>query len=106
MGFFDFLRTPSIQQGVEEQAAQKGSVLVDVRMPEEYQAGHIPGSKNIPLPSIDKIREVADNQDTPLYVYCYSGARSQQAVRVLQRMGYRNAKNIGGIAAWHGKVEQ
>ena len=56
MGFFDFLRTPSIQQGVEEQAAQKGSVLVDVRMPEEYQAGHIPGSKNIPLPSIDKIR--------------------------------------------------
>lgn len=39
------------------------------------------------------------------HYYCYSGARSAQAVSALRRMGYTNVKNIGGIAAYAGKVE-
>jgi len=69
------------------------------------KGGHIPDSKNVPLQSIDKIASVAENKNTPLFVYCYSGARSRQAAGLLQRMGYRNVNNIGGIAAYAGKLE-
>lgn len=81
-------------------------VLLDVRTPQEYQDGHIPESKNIPLQTLDKIRSMTENKDTPLLVYCYSGARSRQAVNMLQRMGYTNVTNIGGIATYSGKVER
>ena len=40
-----------------------------------------------------------------MFVYCHSGAKSGQAVSALRRMGYTNVKNIGGIAAYSGKVE-
>lgn len=93
-------------QGVEEQRSVEGSILLDVRDEDEYGNGHVPGSKNIPLHTIDKISSVVTDKNTPLYVYCYSGARSRQAVAALQRMGYQQVKNIGGIAAWKGKVER
>ena len=105
MGFFDFFRQADINRGVKEYLATPGAVLLDVRTSEEYRGGHIPGSKNIPLQAIDKVTSVAENQDTALFVYCWSGARSRQAVGLLQRMGYRNVNNIGGIAAYAGKVE-
>ena len=47
----------------------------------------------------------AGGKDTPLFVYCHSGARSRQAVDALRRMGYLQVKNIGGISAYTGKVE-
>ena len=106
MGFFDFLRGPDIDQGVREFQETPGSVLLDVRTSEEYQGGHIPGSQNVPLQLLGAEDIVAAPKDTPLFVYCHSGARSSQAVRLLARMGYANAKNIGGIAAYTGKVER
>ena len=105
MGFFDFFKLPDINQGVKEYTATPGAVLLDVRTSEEYRGGHIPGSKNIPLQVIDKVTSVAENKDTVLYVYCQSGARSCQATGMLQGMGYTNVNNIGGIAAYAGKVE-
>lgn len=106
MGFFDFMRGPDINQGVKEYGAAPEAILLDVRTPQEYREGHIPGSKNVPLQTIDKVSAVADNKNTPLFVYCYSGARSRQAVGALQQMGYTNVKNIGGISAYAGKVER
>ena len=105
MGFFDFLKGPDISQGVKEYQATPGAVLLDVRTLEEYREGHIPGSKNVPLQAIDSAAAVIKEKDTPIFAYCYSGARSAQAVSALQRMGYTNVKNIGGIAAYAGKVE-
>ena len=105
MGFFDFLRGINIDQGIQEYSETRGAVLLDVRTPQEYQQGHIPGSKNIPLQEIDRVASAAGGKDTPLFVYCHSGARSRQAVDVLRRMGYLNIKNIGGIAAYTGKVD-
>ena len=81
-------------------------MLLDVRTPEEYRSGHIPGSKNIPLQTIDRVGSVAENKDTALYVYCQTGARSRQAVGLLKQIGYTNVNNIGGIAAYAGKVER
>ena len=105
MGIFDFFKHPDINQGVQEYKNAAGAVLLDVRTPQEYREGHIPGSQNMPLQQLDKVEEVTENKDTVLYVYCRSGARSRQAVSLLQAMGYTNVHNIGGIAAYSGKVE-
>jgi len=106
MGFFDFLKQPDVNKGVNDYRNAPGAVLLDVRTPQEYSEGHIPGSKNVPLQALDKVRSVVENKDTELFVYCYSGARSKQATAMLQHMGYANVTNIGGIAAYHGKVER
>ena len=106
MGFFDFLRGPDINQGVAEWGATPGGVLLDVRTPQEYREGHIPNSVNLPLETLGGGSSIPAGKDAPLFVYYYSGARSRQAVGLLGRIGYANAKNIGGIAAYKGKVER
>ena len=105
MGFFDLFRQPDINQGVEEYRAVPQAILLDVRTPEEYGGGHVPGSRNLPLQQIEKITAIAEKKETPLFVYCQSGARSRQAVSLLQRMGYVNVNNIGGMSAYQGEVE-
>ena len=104
MGFFQRFRGPDIHQGVKECADNPDAVLLDVRTPQEHRDGHIPGSQNLPLQTIDMIEEVADNRDTPIYVYCHSGVRSSQAAAHLEELGYTNVKDLGGIIAWSGKV--
>ena len=106
MRFFDFLKGPDINQGVKEYSTTDGAVLLDVRTPDEYRQGHIPGSKNVPLQSIDKVTVMINNKATPIFVHCLSGARSRQTAAILQQMGYTNVKNIGGISAYAGKVER
>ena len=106
MGVFNFLRGPDINQGVKEYGETGGALLLDVRTPQEYRAGHIPGSKNIPLASLAQPGAVTFQKDTPLFVYCYSGSRSRQAADILKGMGYTNVKNLGGIASYTGKVEK
>ena len=106
MSIFDFFQQPDIHKGLKEYAEKENAVLLDVRTPQEYREGHIPGSKNVPLQTLDEVRSVVENKDTELFVYCYSGARSRQAAAALGQMGYTNVRNIGGIAAYQGKVER
>ena len=106
MRFFDFLKSPDINQGVKEYSTTDGAVLLDVRTPDEYRQGHIPGSKNVPLQSISKVAGMIDNKSTPIFVHFLSGARSRQAAAILKQMGYTNVKNIGGISSYAGKVER
>ena len=106
MGLFDFFKSVDINKGIEEYKASEGALLLDVRTAQEYREGHIPGSVNIPLQSIANGRTPGDNKNKQLYVYCHSGSRSRQAVSLLKGMGYSNIKNIGGIAAYRGKVER
>ena len=106
MSFFDFMKGPDINQGVKEYSTTDGAVLLDVRTPDEYRQGHIPGSKNVPLQSISKVAGMIDNKSTTIFVHCLSGARSRQAAAILKQMGYTNVKNIGGISAYAGKVER
>ena len=106
MRLFDFLKDPDINQGVKEYSTTDGAVLLDVRTPDEYRQGHIPGSKNVPLQSISKVAGMIDNKSTTIFVHCLSGARSRQAAAILKQMGYTHVKNIGGISAYAGKVER
>ena len=83
MGLMDFLKPADINAGVEEFRATPGARLVDVRTPGEYAGGHIPGAVNVPLQQIGAIASEVPDKGTPLFVYCMSGARSQQAVGAL-----------------------
>jgi len=106
MGIFDFLKGADINSGLKEYEQTEGALLLDVRTPAEYREGRIPGSKNIPLDELGNIASLVPEKDRPLFLYCYSGARSRQAVALLQSMGYSRVKNLGGIAAYRGKVEE
>ena len=105
MRSISFSRRPSIEQGLKEFSAAPGAVLLDVRSVQEYRDGHIPGSKNLPLRSLEEAASVVERMDAPIYVYCLSGVRSQQAAERLQEMGYEHAKSIGGIASYSGQLE-
>lgn len=106
MGFFDFFHSPDINEGVNQYKATPGAVLLDVRTVQEYRDRHIPGSKNVPLQSIETVSSVVRDKSTPIFVHCLSGSRSGQAAAILGHMGYSNVKNIGGISAYRGKVER
>lgn len=80
-------------------------ILLDVRTPQEYREGHLPGSINIPLQNIEDADELSEDKTVSIYVYCQSGARSSRAMIELSELGYTNVKNLGGIAAYTGKVE-
>ncbi len=105
MSLFNFLKSPDINQGIQDCKAIPSAVILDVRTPQEYREGHIPGSRNVPLQSLDGVEGVTDRKDTPIFVYCYSGSRSRQAAGMLAEMGYTNVKNLGGISDYRGKVE-
>ena len=66
MGFLDFLKGPDTDQGVRAFRETPGAVLLDVRTPQEYREGRIPGSKNVPLQELDRVAAVAARRDTPL----------------------------------------
>lgn len=104
MGLFDFFKVPDINEGVEQFFSTPGAVLLDVRTGGEYAAGHIHGSRNLPLQEIEKAPSLIPRRDTPLFVCCQSGARSRQAAALLQKQGYTNVTNIGGISAYRGRA--
>ncbi len=106
MGFFTMQKRHDINEGVRRFLNTADAVLLDVRTEEEYLMGHIPGSQNVPLAAIDNVEDAVENKDTQLYVYCRSGARSRQAVDLLEKMGYTNVTNIGGMITYSGKVER
>ena len=105
MGFLGFFSKHDINYHLDSYRSTPGAVLLDVRTPQEFHEGHIPQSVNIPLQTIDKAESIIENKDTPIFVYCRSGARSAQAAALLSHMGYNNLTDLGGIVHYRGKVE-
>ena len=93
----------NINSYIEEYKETANAALIDVREPNEYKAGHIPGAKNIPLSEIETI-SIDKNQ--LLYVYCLRGARSRKAVSILKKKGYMNVISIGGIKRYRGELQR
>ena len=106
MGFFDRFKAPDINAGLERFRETPGAMLLDVREADEYANGHIPGSVSLPLSSVDTAEILIYRKETPLFVYCLTGARSAQAVNKLERLGYKHVENIGGIRTYRGKKEE
>ena len=80
---------------------EKG-VVIDVCEPSEYAAGHVGGSKNVPLADLEsKLGAAVKNKGLPLILVCQTGARSGRAVAIAKKLGYQNAQNLsGGLRAW------
>ena len=100
---FNLFRRPDINRGVEEFRNIPGALLLDVRTPEEFREGHIPGSRNLPLQNLEEA--AIETETVPVFLYCRSGNRSATAARILRSMGYRNVTDLGGISAWRGDLE-
>jgi rhodanese-related sulfurtransferase len=79
---------------------REDALVLDVRDPGEYGAGHILGAKNVPLSRLGDA-EVAKRKDRPMIVYCEGGERSSKAVAALKRQGFARVVNLtGGLRAW------
>ncbi|WP_407938516.1 rhodanese-like domain-containing protein [Niallia nealsonii] len=79
--------------------------LIDVREPNEFDAGHVLGARNIPLSQL-KMRQGEIRPDKPVYLYCQNGMRSGRAAQTLHRKGYKELTQLqGGFKKWSGKVK-
>ena len=82
-----------------------GTPVVDVREPEEYREGHVPGATLIPLGSI-AVRSDEVPSDGPVLIVCRSGARSLRAAEHLRGLGVDAINVAGGTMAWIGAGER
>ncbi len=89
-------------QGAVQLINRERAVVVDVREPEEYAAGHVTGAKNVPLNQLDeKLGAAVKNKSVPLLLICTTGARAQRAVATAKKLGYEQAQAVaGGLKSW------
>ena len=92
----------TIDEGVRVCRSTPNAVLLDVRTPEEYASGHIPGSVNHPL---ERMQTYDGDVSAPIFAYCRSGARSARAVALLKELDFEGV-NLGGIIHYHGELER
>lgn len=76
------------------------AVVLDVREPDEWAAGHAPGAVHIPLGEVPARLDELPETDEPLPVVCRSGGRSQRAVQWLVQQGFEVVNVDGGMRAW------
>lgn len=77
------------------------AVLIDVREPDEYAAGHAQGARNVPLGQLEGAKGLPSNKALPVVVLCATGARARRAVGMLRKAGHEKAVALaGGTAAW------
>lgn len=87
-----------IKEIVKEAKLNSDVTIIDVRSPLEFKEGHIDGAILIPEYEIQyTIESIIRNKDQKIYAYCSSGIRSERAVKKLERLGYTNSYNLGGI---------
>lgn len=77
--------------------ADRSLVVLDVRTPEEFAAGHVPGAINIPHTELAaRVAELEGSRDSDVVVYCRSGARAATALGVLEKSGFRRLFHLQG----------
>lgn len=90
---------PELSAAEAKQIIESGAQLIDVRTEVEFEAGHIPGARHVPVADIQ--RTAADfDQSAPVVLYCRTGNRSAPVADAFAASGY-NAHSIeGGLVAW------
>lgn len=76
------------------------ALLVDVREPEEYAAGHAAGAVLVPLGDVEAGKFGEKDKNKRTYLYCRSGKRAGAALAALKGQGYTNVENLGGLSDW------
>ncbi|MGR4870902.1 rhodanese-like domain-containing protein [Variovorax sp. LARHSF232] len=89
-------------EGAVQLINRQRAVVVDIRPPEEFAAGHVTGARNVPLDQLEaKLAGTVKNKSLPLLIVCASGARAQRAVAVARKLGYEQAQALaGGLKSW------
>jgi rhodanese-related sulfurtransferase len=105
MSLFDRIRSISSRSFAEVDAARAaalvdgGAILLDVREPHEWDAGHAPLARHVPLGQLpQRVDEIPT--DRPVVVVCRSGNRSARAAALLARNGREAANLVGGMHDW------
>lgn len=95
---------PSIQSSpyLIERVKNNDWMLIDVRSPEEFAEGHIPGAVNMPYDAIDDyINELEGNKEKTIIVYCRSGRRAKLAMKVLEALEFSEVMHLeGDMLGW------
>ena len=100
-------RQISMDEAVKMMRDEKDYIILDVRRPDEYAEGHIPGAINVPNEEIGTT-EIAElpNKSQLILVYCRSGRRSKEAYEKLVKLGYTNIVEFGGILDYKGEIQK
>ncbi len=89
-------------QALEQRLGEPGLVVLDVRTPQEFAAGHVPGALNVPHDQLaSRLAELAGAKDAEVVLYCRSGRRAQMAANVLAEAGFDRLTHLeGDYTAW------
>ena len=98
-------RSITMDDAVTMMEQENGYIILDVRRPDEFAAGHIPNAINVPNETIgtSEIAELPDKNQL-IMVYCRSGRRSKEAAEKLVKLGYTNIVEFGGFLDWKGEI--
>ena len=100
-------RQITMDEAVTMMAQETSYIILDVRRPDEFAAGHIPNAINVANETIAigtaEIPELPDKNQL-IMVYCRSGRRSKEAAEKLVKLGYTNIVEFGGILDWKGEI--
>ena len=95
----------SQEEAMQMMQEQSDFIILDVRRPDEFAEGHIPGAVNVPNETIeDEMPAGLPDKDQVILVYCRSGNRSKEASQKLADMGYTGVYEFGGIKTWPGEI--
>lgn len=103
------LRSPGAELTAEQVSERltRGEpvVLLDVREPQEWAIGHLPGARHVPL-GVLPVRAYELDREAVTVVYCHHGVRSRRAIEWLAANGFTKLHNLaGGIDAWSARVD-
>ena len=99
MGWFSSMRIPSVEAEEARQLLAEGATLLDVREKAEWNAGHAPAAKHLPLGRIQEAGSRVPAKGT-VVVVCRSGNRSRQATMALREQGINAVNLAGGMNSW------
>ncbi|WP_194767124.1 rhodanese-like domain-containing protein [Tamlana sp. I1] len=89
-------------QAFNKAVAEDSMLLIDVRTPKEFEAGHLKNALNIDFLADDFAENIKKlNSEKPVYIYCRSGKRSKKSVEIFQKAGFTQIYNLdSGFLGW------
>ena len=101
-------KSVSMEEGLKMMAESSDFILLDVRRPDEFAAGHIPEAVLFTneLMTKEDAEKLLPNKKEQIFLYCRSGRRSKEASQKLVDYGYSNVIEIGGILDYKGDIER
>ena len=95
----DEVGAPALLAAIE---ARRAPLLLDVRSPEEFAGGHVPGARNIPIDELAaRTQQLAAHREQPIVVYCETGRRAEAAYVALEAAGFSAVRRLTGhMAGW------